>query len=105
MLRQFFKPGEWAEIPLKVVEEVTDPVENERYRRSSEAFDKNVGWFDAHLDEILPRVRGKYIAVAGQELFVADTPEETYAWAKANHPEDPGPFFRRIPAVRRDFIG
>jgi hypothetical protein len=105
MLRQFFKPGEWAEIPLKVVEEVTDPVEIERHRRISEAFAKNVAWLDAHIDELLPRIRGKYIAIAGQELFVADTPEEACAWARATHPEDLAPLYQRIPAVRRDFIG
>lgn len=105
MLRQYFKPGELAEVPLKVVVDITDPVENERHRRINEAFYKNVSWFDAHLDEILPKIRGKYIAVAGRELFVADTPEETYAWARANHPEDLAPFYQRIPALRRDFIG
>jgi hypothetical protein len=105
MLRQYFTPGEWEDIPLKVVEEVIDPVANERYRRGLESFAKNGAWLQAHLDEILPRIRGKHIAVAGQELFVADTAEEVRAWVKVNHPEDPGPLFQRIPAVRRDFIG
>jgi hypothetical protein len=41
--------------------------------------------------------RGKCICVAGEELFVADTPEEAHALATAAHPEDDGSFVLYIP--------
>ncbi|HEV8711216.1 MAG TPA: hypothetical protein VGX03_00090 [Candidatus Binatia bacterium] len=43
------------------------------------------------------RYRGKCICIAGEELFVADTPEEAIAQAAAAHPEDDGRFVRYIP--------
>jgi hypothetical protein len=41
----------------------------------------------------VPRVAGGLnprLAVAGQEPFIADTPEEAWAWVDATHPEDDG---------------
>ena len=37
-----------------------------------------------------PQARGKFLAVVGQQAFVAETPEEAWALAKAAHPEDDG---------------
>jgi hypothetical protein len=34
--------------------------------------------------------------VAGQEAFIADTPEEAWAWARTNHPEDNGAFVQYV---------
>jgi hypothetical protein len=34
--------------------------------------------------------RGKFLAVAGQEGFIAPTPEEAWAWVDTTHPEDDG---------------
>ncbi|MBX9628601.1 MAG: hypothetical protein K2X82_32690 [Gemmataceae bacterium] len=36
----------------------------------------------------MPRARSGFVAVAGQEGFVADTPEEASAWARRTHPDD-----------------
>lgn len=63
---------------------------DERYR-------KNAQWFDAHATEIYRNYRGKVLCVAGQELFVADTPAEAYSLARAAHPEDDGVYSRIIP--------
>jgi hypothetical protein len=41
--------------------------------------------------------RGKFIVVAGEELFVGDTVEEAVAQAKAAHPADKGSLTRYIP--------
>jgi hypothetical protein len=80
-----------------VMEEVTDPDELARARARRERFDRNAAWLLAHAAEIYPRYRGKCICVAGEELFVADTPEEALARATAAHPDDDGRFLRYIP--------
>jgi hypothetical protein len=49
-----------------------------------------------HAHEIYTQHRGKFIVVAGEELFVGDTPEEANALAKAAHPEDKGRLGRYI---------
>jgi hypothetical protein len=45
---------------------------------------------------LLPRAYGKFLAVAGQEAFLADTPEEAWALARAAHPDDDGAFSRYV---------
>jgi hypothetical protein len=44
----------------------------ERARRNSQ-------WLQAHWADLLPRALGKYVAVAGEEAFIADSPEEGWA--------------------------
>ena len=83
-------------IPI-VMEEVTDPVELAKARAQRERFDRNAAWLQAHASEVYPRYRGKCICIAGEELFVADTPEEAWALALAAHPDDDGRFMRYIP--------
>ncbi len=92
------------EIPKVVMEVVTDPVELEKARAQDERFERNWAWFNAHADEIYRTHRGKILCVAGQELFVGDTPEEALALAKAAHPEDNGRFTRIIPREKMEHI-
>jgi hypothetical protein len=80
-----------------IMEEVTDPEELAKARAQRERFDRNTAWLQAHASEIYPRYRGTCICVAGEELLVADTPEEVLALAQAAHPEDDGFFLRYIP--------
>jgi hypothetical protein len=49
-----------------------------------------------HWAEVLPQARGKFLAVADQEAFIADTPAEAWACVDAMHPEDNGAFVRYI---------
>ncbi len=84
-------------IPAVVMEEVTDPEEVARARVQRKRFDRNWAWFQAHAAEVYSRYRGKCICIAGEELFVADTPEEALALATAAHPEDDGRFVHYIP--------
>ena len=83
-----------------VMEEVTDPEELARARAQRERFDRNAAWLQAHGSEIYPRHRGKYIAIAGEELFVAHSAEEALAAATAAHPDDDGSFLHYIPRER-----
>ncbi len=79
--------------PIKsefTIEEVTDPDEIARARAQDERHRHNSDWLQAHWPDVLPQARGKFLAVAGQEPFIADTPEEAWAWVDATHPEDDG---------------
>jgi hypothetical protein len=53
----------------------------ERSRRNSQ-------WLQAHWADLLAQAAGKHVAVAGEEAFIADTPQEAWAMAKRAHPED-----------------
>jgi hypothetical protein len=85
------------QVPKVIMEEVTDPEELAKARVQHERFDRNSAWLQAHVPEIYSRYRGKCICIAGEELFVADTPKEVLALANARHPEDDGKFLRYIP--------
>jgi len=76
--------------PELVIEKVTDPAEIARHRALRERAKRNSDWLQAHWADLLPGVRGKFVAVAGQEAFIADTPGEAWSQAKKAHPEDDG---------------
>src|SRR5438105_15130234 len=84
------------QVPL-VMEEVTDPEELAKARVRRERFARNSAWLQAHAAEVYTRYRGKCICVAGEELFVAETPEEVLTLARTAHPEDDGFFLHYIP--------
>ena len=76
--------------PKFIIEEVTDPNEIARARRQRDHARRNSDWLQKHWPELLPAARGKFIAVAGQEAFIADSAEEAWAVANAAHPDDDG---------------
>ena len=80
-----------------VMEEVTDPVEVSKARVRREKFDRNFAWFRTHAAEVYEHHRGKFICIAGEEVFAAATPEEAIAQATAAHPRDEGSFVQYIP--------
>ena len=80
--------------------EVTDPEEVARSLAVHEQAKRNRAWLEAHWADLLPGARGKFLAVAGQEAFVADTPEEAYNVARATHPEDQGMLTQYVPAAK-----
>ena len=80
-----------------VMEEVTDPEELANIHARRARFERNAAWLQAHASEVYTRYRGQCICIAGEELFVADTPEEALALAAAVHPEDDGRLLRYIP--------
>src|SRR5947199_8486832 len=89
------KLGEGNSPPI-IMEEVTDPVELAKARAQDERFKRNLEWFKTQASEVYRVHRGKCVAIAGQELFVADTPAEAIALACASHPEDDGMFMQII---------
>jgi hypothetical protein len=76
--------------PHLVIDEVTDPDEIARILAQHERGRRNSDWLQAHWPEIAPTARGRFVAVAGQEAFIANTPEEARALARAAHPDDDG---------------
>ena len=73
------------------IEEETDPAKVGRIRENLEHFTRNSDWLASHWPDLLPQARGKFVAVAGQEAFLADTPEAAWEWVKKRHPDDKGP--------------
>lgn len=78
------------------VEFITDPAETARYRIQREQHERNSDWLETHWADLLPQAYEKYLAVAGQEAFLADTAEAALAQAKAAHPEDRGVFVQYV---------
>lgn len=82
------------------MEEVTDPEELAKSQAWRASADRNAMWLQAHAAEVYPRFRGKFVCIAGEELFVADSPTEVLQLARSAHPEDEGFFLRYIPRDR-----
>jgi hypothetical protein len=91
MIRSNVKP------PKPTIEIVNDPVEIERFRAQMERHRENSEWLASHWPDVLPAARGKFVAVAGQETFIADTPEQAWAWIDRVHPEDDSGLVHYVP--------
>src|SRR5205823_7727599 len=76
--------------PQIVIEEVTDPEVIARSAKVFEQAERNMNWLQSHWQDLLPGVLGKFLAVAGQEAFIADSSEQATAMARAAHPDDHG---------------
>ena len=83
------------------VEIIDDAEYNDRVRVGDEQFDRNAAWLEAHWPDLLPEARGRFVAVADQQAYVAPTLEEAWAWARANHPDDEGPLVQHVPKDTR----
>ena len=84
--------GNESKLPRLMIEfgGQVEPVEAERRRAQMGRARRNSAWLRSHWAELLPQARGKFVAVAGEEGFVADTPEDAWAWARRAHPDDDG---------------
>jgi hypothetical protein len=82
--------------PRMVIEEVTDPEHIARAQAQFVRAKLNGDWLQAHWADVLPRARGRHLAIAGQEPFVADTAEEAWAMAMAAHPDDDGALLQYV---------
>jgi hypothetical protein len=82
--------------PQLTVVEVTDPQRIARHRLQDERHERNLQWLEAHWGD-LSRARGRYVAVANERAFVADTAELAWEWARTEHPEDDGAVVMFVP--------
>ena len=73
--------------------------------RVFEQAERNMVWLSDHADELelFTRHRGRYVAAAGGELFVADSGEEVRRLARQKHPNEM-PHVRYIPREKRSRI-
>jgi hypothetical protein len=86
--------------PVLMVTDVTNPDDLARVDSQNTQFGRNLSWFQEHVDEISALYRGRWICIAGQEVFAADTAREAIALAHAAHPQDVGHFTYRVPTKR-----
>lgn len=91
------------EAPL-MMEATSDPRDLREARAQREQFDRNLDWFEAHAMEIGDRNRGKYVCIAGQQLFVADSAREALRLGREAYPDDLGPFVRYIACEKVPWI-
>lgn len=78
------------------VEELSNREEVDGVRAKFERGRRNSQWLAAHWHQLLPEARGRFVAVAGQEAFVADSSERAWACAKQAHPDDDGAFVQYV---------
>jgi hypothetical protein len=95
------KPFPQANGPLTFIERPMPPELGRMFEQSK----RNADWFDEHAMEldVFNRYRGKYIAVAGGELFVGDSASEAFRLAKEKYPDD-SPHRRYIPKTKARHI-
>jgi hypothetical protein len=74
--------------PSFIIEEITDPNEIARSKALAAKVDPNLDWLETHWANLLPQARGKYVAVAGREAFVAESSAEAIRLARLAHPEE-----------------
>jgi hypothetical protein len=48
------------------------------------------------LGPVIAQALGKFIAVAGEEAFIADTAQQAWAWAAEKHPQDDTPIVHHV---------
>ncbi len=84
--------------PEMTIEVVTDPQEIARSQAQHARFGRNLDWLESHWNELLPHARGRFVAVAHQQAFVADSADDAWAWIRAQHPDDNGGFVQYVPS-------
>jgi hypothetical protein len=89
--------SELTELSKITMEEVTDPKEIAQSQAQHERHRRNVDWLESHWDDVLPQARGRFVAVANQQAFMAETSGEAWAWIDAHHPGDNGGFVHYVP--------
>ena len=75
---------------LTLTEVEVTPEESAQNLARLEEFRKNVDWFSANAATLRAAYNGKFICIAGQEVFAGDDPTEVVRRAKAAHPDLPG---------------
>jgi hypothetical protein len=83
-------PEERRKRPPIVIEEVIDPEHIARVLAQHKRMKRNSDWQQPHWCDVLPQARGRFLAVAGQQAFIADTAAEARAMAAATHPDGNG---------------
>jgi len=78
------------------VELVTDPGEMALLCALDSRHQRNSAWLQSHWADFIPSARGKFLAVADEVGFIAETAAEAWAWVAMTHPNDDGAIVRYI---------
>jgi hypothetical protein len=87
--------------PPVVMECPSSPEQRAAALAERERYHRNVRWFADHAADIGREHAGKFICVAGQELFVGTDPNQVHADASAKHPQDRGSCFCKLISTHR----
>lgn len=82
--------------PKIVIEEINDPEYCAKADEQHLQTMRNCKWLSSHWPDLLPQARGRFVAVAGQQAFIADTWQAAWAAAKAAHPDDDGAIMQYV---------
>ena len=74
--------------PVLMYEEALSPDELALTRLRRATFQKNMAWASANAEEITRTCRGRFICVAGEHLFVANSPKQAHTLALAAYPTE-----------------
>ncbi|HEV7222498.1 MAG TPA: hypothetical protein VGN42_07340 [Pirellulales bacterium] len=85
--------------PQLTIEAFVDEDEVARSAAQLQRVRQNCDWLGAHWPELLPAARGKFLAVAGRQAFLADSPEEAWQMAEAAFPDDDGALVQYVRAL------
>jgi hypothetical protein len=78
-----------------------DPAERTAFAARHEKFLRNMTWFEQNLADIRTRYGGRFVCVAGGQVFVADSAREAVALAHTAHPDERGAgYFTYVTPVR-----
>ena len=78
------------------MELVTDPGEMALLCALDARHQRNSEWLQSHWSDFIPTARGKFVAVAEEAGFIAETAEAAWAWIATTHPNDDGAIVRHI---------
>jgi hypothetical protein len=81
--------------PPPILEDEGTAQERARVLAEEEEFRKNLDWFSSNARRLRDEHSGKFICVAGQELFVGEDSVEVFNRARAAHPDLIGGFFSK----------
>lgn len=84
----------WGPISIEFVDD--DPEGTAELLKIDVQHNRNFDWLVAHKEEVNPKARGKVLAVANQQPYIADTLADAWEWVKQNHPDDRGAILRYI---------
>ena len=81
--------------PVVMTTEELTPEELEQWRKRGVIFERNLEWFSTHATELFETYPGKFICVAGGEVFAGDDARDVYAQSAAAHPQESGAEYGR----------
>lgn len=88
-------------VPPVIIEAPSTPAERAAALDERERYLRNARWFAARADEIGRTHVGRFVCVAGEELFLGDVPEQVLAEARTKHPHESGAVFYKYVSRHR----